>query len=105
MIILKLIYTKRQFKVFYSEDHKNYVVLNMKKPFNEGHTHTQHYNQTLYMIDCVIKNKIPKKCNKYFLVSLTRLAKDKKYIERIERILSGEEPKQSYRNVPKNFRR
>ena len=96
---------KRQFKVFFSEEHKNYVVLNIKKPFNEGHTHVQHYNQTLYLIDCVIKNKIPKKCNKYFLVSLTRLAKDKKYIDKIERVLNGEEPKQSYRNVPKNFRK
>ena len=100
---MELIYTKRNFKIFYSKEHKNYVVYNLKKEWENGHTHIDKYEQALYLIDCVIKSKIPKKVNKYFLVSLTRLAKDKKYIEKVQRIIDGEEPKQNYRNVPKQF--
>ena len=102
---MDLVYTKKNFKVFYSKEHKNYIVYNMKKPFQEGHTHLQKYEQTQYAIDCVLKNKIPKKTNKYFLVSLLRLAKDKKYVERLQRIIDGEEKPPHYRNVPKNFRK
>lgn len=102
---MDLVYTKKNFKVFYSKEHKNYIVYNMKKPFQEGHTHLQKYEQTQYAIDCVLKNKIPKKTNKYFLVSLLRLTKDKKYMERLQRIIDGEEKPQRYRNVPKNFRK
>lgn len=102
---MDLVYTKKNFKVFYSKEHKNYIVYNMKKSFQEGHTHLQKYEQTQYAIDCVLKNKIPKKTNKYFLVSLLRLTKDKKYAERLQRIIDGEEKPQYYRNVPKNFRK
>nr|DAZ34420.1 MAG TPA: hypothetical protein [Caudoviricetes sp.] len=102
---MDLVYTKKNFKVFYSKEHKNYIVYNMKKSFQEGHTHLQKYEQTQYAIDCVLKNKIPKKTNKYFLVSLLRLTKDKKYAERLQRIIDGEEKPQHYRNVPKNFRK
>ena len=56
-------------------------------------------------MDLVYTKKIPKKTNKYFLVSLLRLAKDKKYVERLQRIIDGEEKPQHYRNVPKNFRK
>ena len=82
---MDLVYTKKNFKVFYSKEHKNYIVYNMKKSFQEGHTHLQKYEQTQYAIDCVLKNKIPKKTNKYFLVSLLRLTKNKKYARRMER--------------------
>lgn len=102
---MDLVYTKKNFKVFYSKEHKNYIVYNMKKPFQEGHTHLQKYEQTQYAIDCVLKNKIPKKTNKYFLISLLRLTKDKKYMERLQRIIDDKEKPQHYRNVPKNFRK
>ena len=100
---MQLILTKRNFKIFYSKENDNYVVYNLRKEWKDGHTHVNEYEQALYLIDCVIKSKIPKRVNKYFLVSLTRLAKDKRYIEKIQRIIDGEEPKQNYRNVPKNM--
>lgn len=102
---MDLVYTKKNFKVFYSKEHKNYIVYNMKKPFQEGHTHLQKYEQTQYAIDCVLKNKIPKKTNKYFLISLLRLAKDKKYMERLQRIIDGKEPKEVYYNKSKSYRK
>lgn len=100
---MELVCTKKNFQIFYSKEHDNYVVYNMRKEWSEGHTHISKYDQALYLIDCVIKSKIPKKVNKYFLVSLIRIAKDEKYIEKVQRIIDGEEPKQNYRNVPKNF--
>lgn len=100
---MELIFTKKNFKVFYSKEHNNYVVYNMKKEWDNGHTHLQKYDQTLFAIDCVTKGKIPKKTNKYFLISLVRLSKDKRYIEKLQKIIDGEERKLSYRNTPKNF--
>lgn len=100
---MQLVMTKKEFKIFYSKENDNYIVYNQKKSWEEGHTHIKKYKQALYLIDCVIKYKIPKRVNKYFLVSLMRIAKDKKYIEKIKRIINNGEPKQNYRNVPKNM--
>ena len=100
---MELKYTKKNFKIFYSKENNNYVVYNLKKQWETGHTHIDKYEQALYLVDCVIKGKIPKRVNKYFLVSLKRLAKDEKYIEKIQNVIDGKEPKQNYRNVPKQF--
>ena len=100
---MQLILTKRNFKIFYSKENDNYVVYNLRKEWKDGHTHVNKYEQALYLIDCVTKRKIPKRVNKYFLISLIRLSKDDKYINKIQRIVDGEEPKQNYRNVPKNM--
>lgn len=100
---MQLVFIKRNFKVLYSKENKKYIVYNSKKEWKDGHTHIDHYKQALYLIDCVSKNKIPKRVNKYFLISLIRLSNDKKYTERVQRILDGKEPKQNYRNAPKGM--
>lgn len=107
---MKLLISKKNYKVFYCEEKDNYVVYNTRKEWKSedgeyGHTHVDHYDTALYLVDCSLKNKIPKKVNKYFLISLIRISKDKKYIEKIQRILDGEEPKVNYHNKPKNFRK
>lgn len=102
---MKLCFAKKEYKVFHCIESSNYIVINTKKPFEEGHTHVQHYNTAMYLVDCALHKKMPKKVNRYFLVSLTRISKDTKYKERLQRILDGEEPKEVYVNRPKSVRR
>jgi len=59
----------------------------------------------MYLVDCIINNKIPKKVNKYFLVSLVRLSNSKKYKEQIQRRIDGEVEIKHYHNTPKQFRK
>ena len=102
---MKLCFSKKEYKVFQCIESRKYNVNNNKKPFEEGHTHVQHYRTAMYLVDCAIHKKIPKKVNRYFLVSLTPISKDTKYKERIQRVLDGEEPKEAYINRPKSVRR
>ena len=102
---MRFVFSKKEYKVFQCIENRNYIVINTKKPFEEGHTHVQHYHTAMYLVDCAIHKKIPKKVNRYFLVSLTRISKDTKYKERIQRVLDGEEPKETYINRPKSVRR
>lgn len=109
-IDMKLLMTKKNYQIFYCKEKDNYVVYNMRKEWKTdngiyGHTHVNSLEQAKYIIDCVEKRKIPKRSNRYFLISLIRISKDKKYIERIQRILDGEEPKMNYHNTPKKFRK
>lgn len=99
------VYSKKYMQVFKNEYKEEYVVYNSKKQWEDGHTHIHTYKQALYLVDCILKSKIPKKTNKYFLVSLLRLAKDKHYIQQITNILEGNEAKQVYINTPKNLRK
>lgn len=100
---MRKIYAKEEFIILYSDERKNYTVYNTKKEWNEGHTHMNGYKQAVYLIDCELKRKVPEKVNKYFLVSLTRITRDKKYRERIQRKIDNIQAKQKYYNTPKGF--
>ncbi|MEG1457598.1 MAG: hypothetical protein RSC57_03280 [Bacilli bacterium] len=80
------------------------MVINTDKEFKVGHTHIKTYNQALYLIDCIIKKKIPNKTNKYFLISLRRLAVDLKYIDRLDSKIENYGNKQQYYNANKGPR-
>ena len=67
---MKKVFAKKYMVVFQREEHDEFVVYNTKKEWEEGHTHIHSYKQAMYLVDCIINNKIPKKVNKYFLVSL-----------------------------------
>ena len=104
---MKKVFTKKHMVVLEATNNgaTNYIVINTKKQFEEGHTHIRTYEQALYLVDCILKNKIPKKCNKYFLESLIRLATNKKYIEQVQARLNGDKQFNSYHNTPKKFRK
>lgn len=98
---------KDKINIYYCNRNNNYIVYNTEKEWkdengNYGHTHVKKYDTALYLADCIIHKKIPKKVNKYFLVSLKRLSNDKIYTEKIQKRIDNE-PKKNYRNVPKNF--
>lgn len=65
----------------------SFIVMNMLKQFEDGHTHLNSYKQAVYAVDCIKKNKIPYNVNIYFLVSLKRLSTDKQYIEKIDNLI------------------
>ena len=101
---MKKVFAKKYMVVFEREEHDEFIVCNTRKEWEDGHTHTHTYKQALYMVDCILNNKIPKKVNKYFLVSLQRLATSKKYREQIQRRLDGD-TKEQYHNRPKHYRK
>lgn len=103
---MKKIFTKKYMIVFEREEHDEYVVYNTKKEWRYGHTHIHTYKQALYLVDCVLQNKIPHKVNRYFLVSLYRVTSNKKEQELIKRVLDGDRDiKDNYHNTPKNYRK
>lgn len=104
---MQLLFSRRHMNVYYCNRNKNYIVYNTNKEWKNkngecGHTHVNTYQQALYLVDCAIHKKIPRRVNMYFLVSLIRLSTDTKYIEKIQKRIDNE-PKKSYRNVPRNF--
>lgn len=104
---MQLLFSKKYINIYYCNRNKNYIVYNTNKEWKDkngscGHTHINEYKQALYLTDCVIQKKIPKNVNKYFLVSIIRLSTDKRYIEKIQKRIDNE-PKKTYRNVPRNF--
>lgn len=101
---MKKLFSKKYMVVFQREESNEYIVYNMKKRWEEGHTHIRTYKQAQYLVDCILGKKIPKKTNKYFLISLKRLAKDKKYQEQLQNRIDGIYRKNQYYNTPKHFR-
>lgn len=67
---------------------KYFLVINPKKEFEVGHTHLKSKGQAFYLCDCLHKKKIPRNVNMYFLVSLTRVATDKKYIQKVQELIN-----------------
>ena len=65
---------------------KGFIVVNGNKKFKEGHTHLRSYKSAIACVDFVLKNKIPKRCDFYYLTSLQRVATNEKYIEKIEQL-------------------
>lgn len=101
---MQVVFRKDHYIIYYNTHNENYIVYNTNKLWEDGHTHINSLKQAHYLVDCCINYKVPDKVNKYFLVSLIRLSKDKKYIDRIERKIYNIENKQKYYNTPKNFR-
>ena len=102
---MKKVFARKYMVVFEREEHDEFVVYTTKKEWEEGHTHIHTYKQAMYLVDCILNNKIPKKVNKYFLVSLQRLSTSKKYREQIQRRLDGEIEVKYYHNTPKHYRK
>lgn len=81
------IYSKKEYIIFKVKG--DYILYNTKKTFKEGHTHLKNIDIAKMLINCAIKEEIPKTKNKYLLESLTRISKNEKYIEKIRRIKNG----------------
>ena len=86
----------------------SYIVVNSKKGFENGHTHLRSYKSAVACIDFVLKGKIPKRCDFYYLTSLIRVSDDLEYIEKIEDLIKVRKEKgkkASYYNPKQKARR
>ena len=63
---------------------KSYIVINKKKSFKQGHTHTKDFKYSKSLIDLAIRKKLPRKANKKVITSLIRISDDKNYIKNLE---------------------
>lgn len=85
------IYEKKEFMIF--KVREGYIAYNTKKNFQEGHTHLKHFEAAKTAIDLVIKKKVPRSTDGYYLTSLIRLSEDELYISRINELLETRERK------------
>jgi hypothetical protein len=79
------VYQNTHFKVYKSED--GFVIHNIDKGFENGHTHVQKYNTCMVLIKLLVNKKAPKSKSRYFLESLLRLCDDENYKQQIQQLL------------------
>ena len=81
------IYERKEFMIFQVKE--GYIVYNAKKSFQEGHTHLRHFESAKTAIDLVIRKKIPRSTQRYYLTSLMRLSDDYIYINKIKELMES----------------
>lgn len=79
------VYSSKQFRIYTAD--KEYIVLNINKPFENGHTHIADFNTAKYIVKLARTLIIPKHLSKYLTVSLIRISEDTEYIESLEKLL------------------
>lgn len=80
-----VIYRRRNY-IIIKNHKKSYIVINRKKSFKNGHTHTRDFKYSKSLIDLAIRKKLPRKSNKKIIISLLRIADDEKYIKALQEI-------------------
>jgi len=98
------IYKKDEFIItpFYKGNRQEFMVVNTKKIFKDGHTHLKSFKMAKYLISLVHSKKINSGLSLYLLTSLTRLSQDEDYINNITNLIAEKKhkgKKLSYRNV------
>lgn len=79
------VYQNTHYKVYKAVD--GYVIHNIDKGFENGHTHVQKYNTCMVLIKLLVTKKAPKSKSKYFLESLLRLCDDEGYRQQLLKLL------------------
>lgn len=79
------VFRRKQFSI-YSDKAGHFVIHNMNKEFNEGHTHINNFNTAKFLINLAIHKSIPRKeLNTYLYKSLIRISTDSSYIFKLEK--------------------
>lgn len=97
----KKIYEKKQYMILKVK--KGYIVYNVNKPFEKGHSHIYGMEMAKVIIDNCLKKRRPKTSNLYLLSSHARVSDDEKYIKLINELIDAKKSKgkQTYRNRSK----
>lgn len=97
----KKIYEKKQYMILKVK--KGYIVYNVNKPFEKGHSHIKGLEMAKVIIDNCLKKRRPKTNNLYLLSSHARVSDDEKYIKLINELIDAKKSKgkQTYRNRSK----
>ena len=83
------VYEKKEFIIFQVKN--GYIAYNTKKAFKDGHTHMKCFKSAKTVIDLVIRKKVPRSTDLYYLTSLIRLSEDLSYINKIEELIKYRE--------------
>ena len=62
------VYEKKEFIIFQVKN--GYIAYNTKKSFKDGHTHLRCFESAKTAIDLVIRRKVPRSTDLYYLTSL-----------------------------------
>lgn len=90
-------YRKKNFNV-YSGDDDTYIIHNMSKKFEDGHTHVRNFKTCKYIIDLSIHKSIPRNSPPRVIESLIRIADDDNYIQRLKKFRNNKKKKLRYNN-------
>lgn len=89
-----LIYSNRYYKVYSVE--KGFIVHNVRKPFQSGHTHIDRFSTAKYITKLAYGRIVPKHLSRYLLVSLIRISDDKEYQDKLRKVLDKENQNEEY---------
>lgn len=81
-----------------SSNKANFLVINTKKKFDEGHTHLHSRKRGIDLVNFVLTGRLPRHLSLYCLYSLLRLSDDADYSRRIQSLIDtklnkGKKPK------------
>lgn len=84
------IYKKDEFIIipFFKGRKQEFMVVNTKKEFKNGHTHLKSFKMAKYLISLARCQKINSGLRPYLLTSLTRISTDHEYIQKLEELLA-----------------
>ena len=94
------VYERKEFIIFQVKN--GYIAYNTKKAFKDGHTHMKCFKSAKTVIDLVIRKKVPRSTDSYYLTSLIRLSEDLSYITKIEELMRYKKAKIKRKNYQKN---
>lgn len=81
-----IVYSRKSYRI-YRMYPDGFIVHNMNKTFENGHTHINNYNTAKYILNMAIHKSIPdKSIGKYLIDSLIRLSTDKVYIRKLKEL-------------------
>ncbi len=94
------VYEKKEFIIFQVKN--GYIAYNTKKVFKDGHTHLRCFESAKTAIDLVIRKKVPRSTDLYYIKSLIRLSEDNIYISKINELIKYREEKLNREKYNKN---
>ena len=94
------VYEKKEFIIFQVKN--GYIAYNTKKSFKDGHTHLRCFESAKTAIDLVIRRKVPRSTDLYYLTSLIRLSGDHVYISKIKELIKYRQEKINRQNYEKS---
>lgn len=84
MTLLLLLYKRAPYIILSSKSDNRYIVRNINKKFQSGHTHVNNYQLAKKLIGWVSKEIIPQNPKPYVVESLIRLSNNQVYITKLQ---------------------
>lgn len=82
------IYQRKQYTIY--QVRNGYLIHNVNKEFENSHTHVRSFHKAKSLIDLCVRSKLPNKPVKWEIESLLRISNDKKYKNKLRKLIGGE---------------